>query len=247
VICSSIKVLAQKADHADRKAKEYKTAIGQFIHELKRLHQDNWEQIVETECGVGRRRAYELMQIADGSLTEAELRARNAASKRKSRALKSAGRPAQSPAPASAIITFDINSVESIRSALAKIPHDSFFAALPPDLRAEIDRRLGDVIKRRIATPEPKLQFVPKPADDQPAKHNSARAKGSAALQLLRERPELSDKEIAEQTRVDARTVTGLRKSANAEAIRQAEQQAARAGIPTMSSWPVPPGETNWG
>jgi hypothetical protein len=68
------------------------------MKELKERYPDNWELIAEEKCGVGRRRAYELIAIADGPTSIEEQRASNARSKRNSREKTredSAGHPAQ--------------------------------------------------------------------------------------------------------------------------------------------------------
>jgi predicted RNase H-like nuclease (RuvC/YqgF family) len=78
-----------KLDKAAEKIEQYQIAIGQHITAIKAARPDDWLQIVETECGLGRSRAFELMAIADGRKTAAQTRAANTERKRKERSRES--------------------------------------------------------------------------------------------------------------------------------------------------------------
>ena len=72
----AIKVLVKKGDKAKDKADQYYTAAG--LH-LKSLREDSpskaaWENLIKSKCGLGTSRAYELIQIADGRKTVADVR-----------------------------------------------------------------------------------------------------------------------------------------------------------------------------
>jgi hypothetical protein len=74
--CRAINALNTKLEHAARKVEEYQTAIGQHIAAIKKARPDDWEDIVKTECNVGRARAYELVAIASGTKTVEQTRAK---------------------------------------------------------------------------------------------------------------------------------------------------------------------------
>lgn len=74
-----IKVLISKGDKAKVKAEDFYIAAGLHLKTLKAKHDKGggswveWEQFVKAEVGIGRSRASELMQIADGRKTLEEV------------------------------------------------------------------------------------------------------------------------------------------------------------------------------
>ena len=78
--CHAINALVTKLEHAERKVDEYQRAIGQHIAAVKTARPDDWQKVVKTECKLGRSRAYELLAIADGTKTAAEVRKAKAVS-----------------------------------------------------------------------------------------------------------------------------------------------------------------------
>jgi hypothetical protein len=88
----TIKVLIEKGDKAKEKANQFYTAAGQHLKTLRAAHKDRggswveWEALVKEKCGIGKSRASELMQIADGTKTVNGVRDRAAESMRQSRA-----------------------------------------------------------------------------------------------------------------------------------------------------------------
>ena len=71
----AINALSAKLKRAEEKAGQYKISIGQHIKAIKEVSPDDWENIVMSECNLGRSRAYELMAIADGTKTVEQIRA----------------------------------------------------------------------------------------------------------------------------------------------------------------------------
>ena len=82
-----IQELVKKGDKAKDKAEQYYTAAGIHLKTLKKKapNQAAWEQLIKSRCGLSTSRAYELIQIADGRKTVAELRLGTAARMRKHR------------------------------------------------------------------------------------------------------------------------------------------------------------------
>ena len=67
----TIKVLIAKGDHAKDKAEQFYVAAGQHLKTLKERSPTAaaWEKIIREKCDLGKSRAYELLQIADGRTT----------------------------------------------------------------------------------------------------------------------------------------------------------------------------------
>jgi hypothetical protein len=81
----AIRALADKLAHAEAEVEQYQIAIGQHIRAIKEARPDDWEEIVRTECDLGRSRAYELLAISDGTKTAAQVRSETNARKVKHR------------------------------------------------------------------------------------------------------------------------------------------------------------------
>src|SRR5262245_13581125 len=67
-----LKVLIGKGDKASDKARQFYVAAGQHLKTLKAQHKGTWaewEKILKVKIGIGKSRASELMQIADGRKT----------------------------------------------------------------------------------------------------------------------------------------------------------------------------------
>jgi hypothetical protein len=88
----TIKTLLEKGDKAAEKAEQFYIAAGQHLKTLKSQHDDaggtwaQWESLLRDKIGIGKSRASELMQIADGRKTVESVRATDAEKKRLARA-----------------------------------------------------------------------------------------------------------------------------------------------------------------
>jgi len=68
----AIKAHIEKGDKAKDKAEQHYIAAGQHLKTLKAEHKGNWaewEELLKSKIGIGKSRASELMQIADGRKT----------------------------------------------------------------------------------------------------------------------------------------------------------------------------------
>ncbi len=90
-LIKTIKAHIAKGDHAKDKAEQHYISAGQHLKTLKANHAgswDEWEALLKDKIGIGKSRASELMQIADGRKTfervqtERRERDRNAAAKK---------------------------------------------------------------------------------------------------------------------------------------------------------------------
>jgi hypothetical protein len=101
----AVKECIAKGDKARAKAEDWYITAGQHLKTLKAEHTGTWaewEIKVKERAGIGKSRASELMQIADGRKNVEEIRAVDAEKHRKQRAL-SPGRPGENaPAPEAA-------------------------------------------------------------------------------------------------------------------------------------------------
>jgi hypothetical protein len=79
-LVKAIKTLVEKGDKARDKAEQFYIAAGQHLKTLKEQCSSAaaWEKLVKAKCGLGKSRAYELLQIGDGRTTVAKLRASTA-------------------------------------------------------------------------------------------------------------------------------------------------------------------------
>ena len=75
---TAINVLITELKQATNKFKEttaeIEEAIGHHIKAIKAAEPDDWERVVKAKCGLSRTRAYELMAIADGTKSAAQVR-----------------------------------------------------------------------------------------------------------------------------------------------------------------------------
>ena len=99
---------AEKANKAAEKAEQHYISAGQYLAELKANHTgtwDEWEALLKSKVGIGKSRASELMQIADGRKTVAEITANTTERSKKHRALSPLrnGENADKAAPAKPI------------------------------------------------------------------------------------------------------------------------------------------------
>jgi hypothetical protein len=79
-----------KGDKAKDKAEQHYIAAGHYLAALKREHTGTWaewESLVKTKAGIGKSRASELMTIADGTKTAAEVAAATTERSQRHRAL----------------------------------------------------------------------------------------------------------------------------------------------------------------
>ena len=87
-LAKTIKTLVEKGDHAKEKSDQFYIAAGLHLITLKAEHKGTWAQwavLVRKKCGLGKSRASELMRIAGGHTTAAEVRSAKAESVRKVR------------------------------------------------------------------------------------------------------------------------------------------------------------------
>jgi hypothetical protein len=74
-LIKKIKVYIEKGDKAKDKAEQYYTAAGLHLKELKEgKSKAEWAKLIEAKCGLGVRRAYELISIANGRKSVADIR-----------------------------------------------------------------------------------------------------------------------------------------------------------------------------
>jgi hypothetical protein len=85
--CRTINALVRKLAKAEDKVDQYQRSIGQHIAAIKAERPDDWLQVVESECALGRSRAYELLAIANGRKTTAQVAAASTERSKKHRAL----------------------------------------------------------------------------------------------------------------------------------------------------------------
>src|SRR5262245_10229164 len=77
-LIKTIKAHIEKGDKAKDKAEQHYIAAGQHLKTLKAEHGGTWaewEDLLKTKIGIGKSRASELMQIADGRRTIKQIRA----------------------------------------------------------------------------------------------------------------------------------------------------------------------------
>jgi hypothetical protein len=89
-LIKTIKAHIAKGDHASEKAEQHYIAAGQHLKTLKDQHGGSWaewEELLKTKVGIGKSRASELMQIADGRKTVAGVAAATTERSKKHRAL----------------------------------------------------------------------------------------------------------------------------------------------------------------
>jgi len=129
--CRAITALLTKLEHGAKKITQYQCAIGQHIAAIKKARPDDWLRVVETECGLKRRRAYSFLALVNGTETVTRQRAANAAANKRLRQRQRASRDAQNPSypkmrddigPASAgeVARKDIE-IEELRSAKRRL------------------------------------------------------------------------------------------------------------------------------
>jgi hypothetical protein len=102
----AVKAHIAKGDKAKEKAEQHYIAAGQYLAELKAAHTGTWaewEAKVKEKAGIGKSRASELMQIADGRKTVTEVRAEQAEHMREHRAKQRAISPARAGETATAV------------------------------------------------------------------------------------------------------------------------------------------------
>jgi hypothetical protein len=87
-LVQTIKAHIAKGDKAADKAEQHYIAAGQHLKTLKEQHKgtwDEWEALLKQRIGIGKSRASELMLIADGTKTLAQVRAESAERKQQER------------------------------------------------------------------------------------------------------------------------------------------------------------------
>jgi hypothetical protein len=86
-LIKAIKAHVEKGDQAKGKSEQHYASAGQYLKTLRKDSSSKaaWEKLVKNRCGIGTSRAYELIQIADGRKTVADVRLAKAESVRKLR------------------------------------------------------------------------------------------------------------------------------------------------------------------
>lgn len=168
----SIKALVSKGDQAKDKSEQYYVAAGKHLETLKdsgahKREDMTWDAYVSERCGIGKSRAYELMQIADGRKTTEDVRAdrrdrdQKAISKKKSPPVGGENSPTQStpylPAPPALETPEDDDDVDygpqttGVVSTVAR--RNSILARAAEAVRlAEFDSVVGLTIDDEIRT-----------------------------------------------------------------------------------------------
>jgi hypothetical protein len=86
----AIKAHIERGDKAKDKAEQHYISAGQYLKTLKEQHNGSWaewEELLKDKIGIGKSRASELMQIADGTKTAAEVTAATTERSKRHRAL----------------------------------------------------------------------------------------------------------------------------------------------------------------
>jgi hypothetical protein len=139
----TIKAHIAKGDHAAEKSEQHYISAGQHLKTLKSQHEDaggtwaQWESILREKIGIGKSRASELMQIADGRKTVERVRTETAERTAKTRALRSSplrsGENAGDPEASAELMkaefaALDVQDQEADKAVTEE--HDSVTAAL---------------------------------------------------------------------------------------------------------------------
>jgi hypothetical protein len=166
-LINAIKVHIAKGDEAKDKAEQHYIAAGLHLTTLKTLHDGRggtwaeWEQLLKTKIGIGKSRASELMQIADGRKSVEEVRERSnessAASHAKTRELSRSplisGENADDPEASAEPVALDDEPADDGDAQTKEPPPTA--PAEPP--RAEVAKLVRAWVQ---ASPEVKRQFV---------------------------------------------------------------------------------------
>jgi hypothetical protein len=133
----TIKTHIEKGDKATQKANDHYIAAGQHLKTLKNNHGGTWaewEELLKTKIGIGKSRASELMQIADGTKTVEQTRALANTRKIKHRESLRSGTEKSETAPET--------SAQVMKAKLALVNDSDADDADEPDddIEAEIDK-----------------------------------------------------------------------------------------------------------
>jgi chromosome segregation ATPase len=149
----AINALAVKLAHAEAKVGQYRTAIGQHLKAVKEARPGDWEDIVRTECNLGRSRAYELLAIANGTKTDAEIAsATTERSKKRRERLSVAQRTQDSvgdPEASATEMRTKVAAVETVAPSKTTRQHEPEAADAEPEVAREHDK--GSVEELRVA------------------------------------------------------------------------------------------------
>jgi hypothetical protein len=122
-LVKTIKAHIAKGDKAAEKANDHYIAAGQHLKTLKAEHDGNWaawEELLKTKIGIGKSRASELMQIADGRKTVKGIAAATTERSKKHRALSPLrnGEPAAPPPVSEEVLQQRARRAERIRTLM---------------------------------------------------------------------------------------------------------------------------------
>jgi FtsZ-binding cell division protein ZapB len=140
----AVKACIAKGEKAERKAKDFYITAGQYLKELKAEHTGTWfewEIKLKERAGIGKSRASELMQIADGTKTVEQVRADTAERTAKTRALQSSplrsGENADDPEVAA-----EARKIEAVTDEKAAAAAKSESETEQPRRRTRLEREL---------------------------------------------------------------------------------------------------------
>jgi hypothetical protein len=139
-LIKTIKAHLAKGDKAKDKAEQHYIAAGQHLKTLKAEHGGawaEWEALLKDKIGIGKSRASELMQIADGRKTVEQVRTETAERTAKTRALQSSplrsGENAGDPEASAEAMKAEFAALDALDQEADKAAteeHDSVAAAL---------------------------------------------------------------------------------------------------------------------
>jgi hypothetical protein len=160
-LVKTIKAPIAKGDKAAEKANDHYIAAGQHLKTLKAEHDGNWadwEELLKTKIGIGKSRASELMQIADGTKTVEQVRADGAERKAKERA-KSLRDVTEKSDGAPVAITTNDDSAEAMKAKFAEEDGGAPAESTTADQKSSVD--YGE----QFGPPPPAAIFPPEPYD----------------------------------------------------------------------------------
>ena len=137
-LIKTIRTVVEKGDKAKEKAEQYYIAAGQHLKTLKEQHTGTWtewETLIKEKIGIGKSRASELMQIADGRKTVVRTEPRGQAGDEQIRALRLADGEAPKPSTSRELVevgrkTRDVTaSIAPPRTALLRGAGDAAMLA----------------------------------------------------------------------------------------------------------------------
>ena len=142
-----IKSGLEELDRTLEQSEQRSIALGHDIKALKEQEPKQWLELVREHCGLGKTCAYELLSIAEGQKTDAEVRARGRESMRASRQRASVHNVGESEADE---VEDDDLYVKEFKSTTERNTH-AFMLFLDEGFRAAFDcrRRMADYVPNK--------------------------------------------------------------------------------------------------